>query len=175
VPSLIVVVALAVGVAVVFRLRANVPPPLAPGEPAPAFALPSLDGDASVTLAGQRGHVVLLNFWATWCGPCEAEMPSMERLHARLRGEPFALLAVSVAKERDAIEAFRKRLGLSFPILLDPDEAVAHRYQTTGFPESLLIDAEGRVVERYVGPRAWDDPLYLERIRSLIDARGTAG
>ena len=115
-----------------------------------------------------NGKVVLVNFWATWCKPCEDEMPAMERLYQQLHPRGFELLAISVDKEAPEVAAFRDRLGLSFPILLDPSEDVSRRYQTAGYPESLLIDREGVVVERYVGPREWDDPAYVERIRALL-------
>jgi peroxiredoxin len=147
-------------------------PPVGEGHPAPDFMLPTLDG-GEVRLSSLRGRVVLLNFWATWCKPCEDEMPAMQRLHAQLgagRGG-FELLAVSVDDGDDEVRAFRDRLGLRFPILRDPGKRVAGAYQTFRFPESWLIDAEGTLVTRYVGPREWDDPLYVERIRKLVPGR----
>jgi peroxiredoxin len=163
----------ALGAALVFGWGERVPAPLAPGDRAPDFELPTLGDDATLALESQAGRVVLLNFWATWCGPCEEEMPSMEHLHRSLAGERFTLLAVSVDDDRADVQAFRERLGLTFPILLDPDEAASRLYQTTGYPESILIDAAGRVVERYVGPRDWADPLYAERIRALLAGRAS--
>ena len=121
-----------------------------------------------MSLADQRGQVVLLNFWATWCKPCEDEMPAMQRLYAELQPHGFELLAISVDKTTPEVAAFRDRMDLGFPILLDPEEAVSRLYQTTGYPESLLVDRGGVLIERYVGPREWDDRVYLERIRSLL-------
>jgi peroxiredoxin len=144
------------------------PGPLVRGEPAPDFSAPRLDGGGSVSLADQRGQVVLLNFWATWCKPCEDEMPAMQRLYAELRPHGFELLAISIDKTTPEVAAFRDRMDLGFPILLDPEEAVSRLYQTTGYPESLLVDRGGVLIERYVGPREWDDRVYLERIRSLL-------
>ena len=144
------------------------PDPLVRGSRAPDFEAPLLDGRAPSGLAGHRDEVVLLNFWATWCKPCEDEMPAMQRLYEALAPEGFALLAVSVDKEAPEVAAFRDRMALTFPILLDPDEAISRLYQTAGYPESLLIDRDGTVIERYVGPRAWDDPAYVERIRELL-------
>ena len=115
-----------------------------------------------------RGKVVLINFWATWCKPCEDEMPAMDRLYRSLAAEGFEMLAVSVDEEPEAVEKFRQRLGVSFPILLDPHQEVSRRYQTTGFPESLLIDRDGMIVERYIGPREWDHATYAKRIRKLL-------
>jgi peroxiredoxin len=143
------------------------PAPVGRGSPAPDFSLPRLDGGAALSLAELRGRVVLVNFWATWCQPCEAEMPALERLYRSLSGSPFELVAISVDEDAEAVKRFRDRLGLSFPILLDPERRVAERYQTFRFPETLLLDAEGRVVERYVGEKEWDAEAYLSRIRRL--------
>jgi peroxiredoxin len=141
--------------------------PVGEGHPAPDFTLPVLDG-AEQSLSSLRGRVVLLNFWATWCKPCEDEMPAMERLYAKLGGADFELLAISVAEGDDEVRAFRDRLALRFPILRDPDKRAATAYQTFRFPESWLIDRDGTVVARYIGPREWDGATYLERIRKLI-------
>jgi thiol-disulfide isomerase/thioredoxin len=140
---------------------------------APAFELPLLPSGTEerpgrVELAGLRGRVVLVNFWATWCEPCEREMPAMERLYGALPREAFELVAVAIDEREDDVAAFQARMELSFPIVLDPEQVAYGAYQTMGVPESLLIDREGRVVERYVGPRDWDDPAYVERIRALI-------
>ncbi len=137
------------------------------GVEAPAFLLPKLGSDTPVSLEDFRGQVVLLNFWATWCKPCEEELPSMQRLHRNLEGEPFELVAISVDEEGAPVEEFRQRYGLSFPILLDPSQEAARAYQTFRFPETFLIDGEGRVVQRYIGPRSWDAEEYAARIRSL--------
>ncbi len=148
----------------------SVPIPLGRGSAAPDFDLPSLEGTARLRLSDLRGQVVLLNFWATWCKPCEDEMPAMERLYRGLRDSGFQLIAVSVDIEGDlaVVREFRDRMAISFPIALDPEKRVSQRYQTMGFPESLLIDRDGTVVERYVGPRDWDHRVYAERIRELL-------
>jgi peroxiredoxin len=163
-------VAAAVAVAAGFALYggSSTPPPLTRGSTAPAFSLPRLEGSGELSLASLRGRVVLLNFWATWCEPCEAEMPAMQRLHDQLAGDAFELVAVSVDEKDSDVRAFQQRLGLQFPIVLDPSRAVSRLYQTFRYPESFLIDASGKVVERYVGPRDWSDPLYVERIRALL-------
>jgi peroxiredoxin len=161
------VAVLLVGLALIF-FSEDVPQPLVRGEMAPDFELQSLSGGERTRLSSLRGRVVLLNFWATWCKPCEDEMPAMERLYTRLAPEGFELLAVSVDETTEPVQAFRERMELSFPILLDPDKRASILYQTTGFPESLLLDPEGRIVERYVGPRVWDDPDYVERVRQLM-------
>jgi len=144
------------------------PAPVGRGTPAPDFALERLADGASVRLSELRGRVVLVSFWATWCAPCEQEMPALERLYRELREEGFELLAVSVDTDAEAVRAFQERLGISFPILLDPEQRVAREYQTFRFPESLLVDRDGRVVERYVGAKEWDAAAYLDRIRRLL-------
>ncbi len=144
------------------------PPPISAGLPAPAFTLPDLDG-ASVALESRRGQVVLVNFWATWCKPCEDEMPAMERLYQALRDRGFELLAVSVDDSDEPVRPFRDRLELTFPILMDPDRTVAGVYQSQRFPESYLIGRDGMIVERYIGPREWDAPAYVARIERLLE------
>jgi peroxiredoxin len=163
-------IAAAVAVAALFALygSSRTAAPVTRGSSAPDFTLPSLAGDGDVALSALRGRVVLLNFWATWCAPCEDEMPAMQRLHEGLAGQGFELIAVSVDTGDAEVRAFRDRLGLTFPILLDPQRKASNLYQTFRYPESFLIDKSGKVVERYVGPREWDDPLYVQRIRELI-------
>ena len=178
-PSLVLGAAVVV-VAIVLVLRSDVgAPPVVRGVPAPGFELSLLStqtgGEAEgaeprlLSLRELEGRVVLVNFWATWCEPCESEMPAMERLYGALPREDFELVAVSIDEQRADVVAFQERMDLSFPILLDPDGRVYKEYQTMGVPESLLIDREGRIVERYVGPRAWDAQEYEDRIRALID------
>jgi peroxiredoxin len=149
-------------------LGPGAPPPIIRGSEAPDFTLARVDDGASVSLGGLRGRVVLLNFWATWCKPCEDEMPAMERLYRELAPAGFELLAVSVDDTVEPVEAFRQRLSLTFPILHDSDGDVSDRYQAFRFPESLLVDGNGVVVERYIGPKEWDAPSYVERIRRLL-------
>jgi peroxiredoxin len=165
---------LAAGAAWALWSAEPVPPPLEAGSPAPDFSLPRLSEGEPVSLATLRGRVVLVNFWATWCKPCEDEMPAMESLYRALRGEGFELLAVSVDAGDAEVEAFRDRLGISFPILRDPDRRVATRYQSLRFPESWLIRADGVVAARFIGPREWDAPEYAERIRALLGAPAPA-
>jgi peroxiredoxin len=152
----------------------RLPDPLVPGNPAPGFVLADVEGGALRSLPEWRGRVVLLNFWATWCKPCEDEMPSMQRLYEQLGGPDFEMVAISVDADPGPVRAFRDRLGLRFPILLDPQQAAARRYQTTGFPESFLIDRAGRIATtRFVGPREWDDPAYRALVERLLAAGGS--
>jgi peroxiredoxin len=152
------------------------PAPVDRGSAAPPFELPRVGEGAPVSLASLRGKVVLLNFWATWCRPCEEELPAMQRLHRTLEGTDFALVAVSVDADAAPVEAFRDRLGLGFLLLLDSDQKIAREYQTFRFPESLLIGRDGVILERFVGPKDWDAPAYVESIRRLLAAPSdTAG
>jgi peroxiredoxin len=137
---------------------------------APDFAVPDLDGQA-VRLSNFRGRVVLLNLWATWCPPCREEMPSMERLFRQLRDRGFVLLAVSQDEGgRAAVDPFVRDMGLTFPVLVDPQHQVGDRYQVWGYPESFVIDREGRVVERVIGPRKWDSPKQVQALETLLSA-----
>ncbi len=139
---------------------------------APDFAVPDLRGQA-VRLSAYRGKVVLLNLWTTWCAPCREEMPSMERLYQRLRGRDFELLAVSQDEDgRPVVESFVRELGLSFPVLVDPDRQVGDRYEVTGYPETFLIDRNGRLAEHVIGPRDWVSADSLQTLESLIAADG---
>ncbi len=158
--------ALAAALALILVSESHVPARVGRGSAAPDFSLSTLGGSDPISLSALRGRVVLVNFWATWCKPCEDEMPSMERLYQRLHPEGLELVAVSVDQDVELVASFRERLAISFPIALDPDQRVSRLYQTTGFPESLLIDASGTVVERYVGPRDWE--IYEPRVRRLI-------
>jgi cytochrome c biogenesis protein CcmG/thiol:disulfide interchange protein DsbE len=138
------------------------------------FAVTDLQGQA-VRLSSFRGQVVLLNLWATWCPPCREEMPSMERLWQRLRGKGFVLLAVSQDEQgADAVAPFVREHQLTFPVLVDPEHQVGDRYGVWGYPESFLIDREGRVVERVIGPRDWASPQQIAAIERLLSTQ-TAG
>ncbi len=137
---------------------------------APDFAVPDLDGQA-VRLSAYRGQVVLVNLWATWCPPCREEIPSMQRLHERLKDKGFVLLAVSEDEGgADGVKAFVKQMKVTFPVLLDPDGDVGRKYEIWGFPESFLLDRDGRVVERVIGPRDWSTPEQIARIEALLAA-----
>jgi cytochrome c biogenesis protein CcmG/thiol:disulfide interchange protein DsbE len=136
---------------------------------APDFAVPDLAGQA-VRLSALRGQVVLLNLWTTWCPPCREEMPSMEKLYQRLKSRGFVLLAVSQDEAgKAAVEPFVRDLGLSFPVLVDPEHQVGSRYRVWGYPESFIIDREGRIVERIIGPRDWVDPEQIAVLERLLD------
>jgi peroxiredoxin len=136
---------------------------------APDFAVPDLAGQA-VRLSGLRGQVVLVNLWTTWCPPCREEMPSMQKLYDRLKDRGFVLLAVSQDENgKAAVEPFVRELGLTFPVLVDPEHQVGDRYEVWGYPESFLIDREGRIVERIIGPRDWASPAQVATVERLLE------
>ncbi len=141
---------------------------LKPGTAAPAFRLPSLDG-GEVDLSAYRGRLVVVNFWATWCPPCVAEMPSLERLHRTLGREGVQVLGVSTDEDEAALRRFVAARGVTFPILRDPGGRVAAgAYRTTGYPETFVIDPAGLIKEQYVGPAEWDTPEALAHFRQLL-------
>jgi len=139
------------------------------GAEAPGFRLPSLQGEP-VDLASYRGQVVVLNFWATWCPPCVAEMPSLERLHRALGAEGLAVVTVSTDEDEEALREFVTRYGLSLPVLLDPGGRVASTaYRTTGFPETFVLDRAGVLLQHTIGPAEWDSPEALAHFRGLLE------
>ena len=143
-------------------------PRLEKGVPAPNFTLPGLDGKM-VSLADYKGKVVLLNIWATWCSPCVEEMPSMEKLYQQLKTEDFEILAVSMdISGTEAVLPFMKKYKLSFPALTDTEGAIKSLYQTTGVPETFIIDKDGTIVEKVIGPRDWASPGAIRSFRNLI-------
>ena len=160
-----------VGFALVLASRLRGHEVIEPNQPAPAFQALRLDGTVS-GLADYRGKVILLNVWATWCGPCRTEMPSMQRLHTQFAGSDFRIVAVSVDQERSAVvRAFADDLGITFDILHDPTGEIQRLYKTTGVPESWVIDRSGTIIKKVVGATEWDSPTNTALIRTLLDAR----
>ncbi|CAN5747890.1 hypothetical protein BH23GEM6_BH23GEM6_12630 [soil metagenome] len=152
--------------------------PVEVGTAAPGFAVHDLDG-TPVSLADLRGEVVLLNIWATWCPPCREEMPSMQRLHEMLGPEGLRVVAVSIdsrAGGTDAagrpggdVQAFAESMQLTFDIWHDPPGAIQRTYRTTGVPESFVIDRNGTIVKKVIGPTDWDSEANVELIRRLLE------
>ncbi len=122
------------------------------GRPAADFALKDLAG-RTVRLADQKGKTVFLNFWASWCPPCREEMPSIERLHRRLKGRDFVILAVSL--DRSDIRSFVEEGKYSFTILLDPQSEVARNYGVTAIPTTFIVDKNGVIRQKVLGGRDW--------------------
>ncbi len=140
-----------------------------PGVEAPNFNAVNLVTGDSVTLADYRGEVVLLNLWATWCGPCRWEMPSMERLYQELGPAGLRIVAVSVDQvSGDQVMEFVNELELTFDILHDRSGQIEIDYQATGLPETVIIDRQGVIVHKAIGPVEWDEPVQQARLRRLL-------
>lgn len=138
------------------------------GEKPPTFRLKTLSGD-SVTLDQYRGVVVMVNFWATWCGPCKVEMPAMEALYNLFPREDFEILAVSTDAQGIAVtKPFHQQLGLTFPILHDSDFQVGLAYGARTLPMTFLIDRKGILRQRVFGARDWQSPEAVQLIRTLV-------
>lgn len=133
--------------------------------PTPDFQLPDAGG-RSVSLSAQRGHPVLLNFWATWCPPCVDEVPSLEDLARKLDGTDLRMLAVSVDDDWGAIRRFFPK-GSSIGVLLDTSHDIPKKFGTEKFPESFLIDAAGRVRYYFINKRDWSRPEAVACLESL--------
>jgi thiol-disulfide isomerase/thioredoxin len=147
-----------------------------PGAPAPPIALPVLGG-GTANLAADRGKVVLVNFWATWCEPCKSEMPALQNLANGLRGQPFSLYSVDLQEDAESITAFQRQYGLDLYVLLDDEGSVTRAYGVRGLPATFLIDRQGVVRVQRLGPllpggaeTTWSEPWLAEQVRSLLAA-----
>ena len=142
-------------------------PAIAPAAAAPDFTLRTMSGP-NMRLAEQRGRVVMVNFWATWCGPCRQEMPQLNKLYEKYRGAGFVLLGVNVDDDpRNAAEVAAK-LGVKFPMLLDTDKKVSHLYDLASMPSTLLIDRDGKVRYLHRGYQSGYEDTYEKQIRELL-------
>jgi peroxiredoxin len=142
------------------------------GSRAPEFRAVHLSTGRPASLAEYRGKVLLLNIWATWCPPCRVEMPSLERLQRQLAGTDFRLVSVSIdSDDSTVVRRYAQELGLTFEILHDRPGKIREIYQTTGVPESFVIDRDGAIVKKVIGPAEWDSPVNEILIRRLLDGR----
>lgn len=145
------------------------------GELAPDFVLPQLDGKVT-KLSNYRGQVVLLNLWATWCPPCLAEMPMLNNVAKLYQDRGLAVVGIAGDENRADVERYVRESPLAFDVLLDPQGAVGTEYGITGYPETFLIDREGRVIEKIVGPvpSREDQPLpeFIEALDRALSAGG---
>ena len=141
------------------------------GAAAPNFQLWDLEGNA-VSLSDYRGGVVLVNFWATWCGPCRVEMPAMELLYREFNRKDFEILAVSTDPQGVAVtRPFTESLGLTFPILHDSDFRVGIAYGARTLPMTFLVDRRGLITHRIFGARDWQSPEARQLIQALLKAQ----
>lgn len=138
------------------------------GEQAPAFSLRDQSGQV-ISLQSLSGTPVLLNFWATWCPPCVWEMPSLQGLADHFSAQDLKVIAVSVDEQGwPVINSFLQTVPLDFTIVLDPTGEVASQYGTYQLPETYLLDANGKVLQKYIGPREWDQQGLLQEISKLL-------
>ena len=135
--------------------------------PAPDFTLRTLDGP-NLRLLEQRGKVVLLNFWATWCGPCREEMPQLNKLYEKYRPSGFTLLGVNVDEDSRNAAGIAGQLGVKFPVLLDSDKRVSKLYDLSAMPSTVLIDRDGRVRFLHRGYKSGTENEYDQQIRTLL-------
>jgi peroxiredoxin len=136
---------------------------------APDFKVMDLATGDTVSLEDYRGSVTLVNIWATWCLPCRDEMPSMQALYDSLAGRGFRIAAISIDEgSPEEVVAFARKLGLSFDILHDRSGTVERLYQTTGVPESFLLDRRGILVKRVIGAHDWSSPANRSTVERLL-------
>ncbi len=136
-------------------------------DPAPDFTLPMLDG-GNLRLQEQRGQVVLVNFWASWCGPCRQEMPLLDRMHQRYQDAGFVVLGVNVEGDKRLAQGLVQQTGVNFPILIDQDQKVSALYDVSAMPSSVVLDRNGVVRYVHLGYKPGDEASYLDVIQRLI-------
>ena len=140
---------------------------LSPGAAAPDFTLRTLDGP-NLRLQEQRGRVVLVNFWATWCGPCRKEIPHLNKLAEKYRASGFVLLGINVDDDVHNAADVAAKLGIKFPVLLDTDKKVSHLYDLSTMPSTVVIDRNGRVRYLHRGYLDGYEDTYDKQIRELL-------
>jgi thiol-disulfide isomerase/thioredoxin len=136
-------------------------PAMLAGAPAQSYAVKTLDGKSDA-LDRYRGHVVLVNLWASWCAPCRSETPALEQLYEQDRVRGLVVLGIDQGESAEAAGAFAKEMRLTYPILLDEDQRYGRAYAAVGLPTSLVVDAQGRIV------RGIDGELTLAQMRDAV-------
>lgn len=136
--------------------------------PAPDFALPARGGE-QLSLGQFKGQVVMINFWATWCGPCRQEMPLLEGIYRKYKPMGFTMIGVNVEPDPKAAEEWlAKQSPVSFPVAFDTDSKVSKLYKVNGMPNSVIIDRKGNVRLLHRGYKPGDENTYLDQIRALV-------
>jgi cytochrome c biogenesis protein CcmG, thiol:disulfide interchange protein DsbE len=170
----VAVVVLVLGAGLVLGLKLK--PELFPvevGSSAPTFEATDLQSGQRVTLADYKGQVVLLNIWATWCEPCKVEMPSLEQLQKDMAPQGLKIVAVSIDEGGpEVVRQYARDLGLTFGILHDQSGRIKEIYQTTGVPESFVINREGKIEKKVIGATDWDATVNKDLMRRLLAQRG---
>ena len=135
--------------------------------PAPDFTLKS-DNGKNLKLSEHRGDVVLINFWASWCGPCRQEMPLLSELHDKYKALGFTVLGVNVEQDSDEAKKLLKEMPVTFPVLFDNDSTVSKQYDVVAMPSTVLVDRDGKMRYLHKGYKPGEEEIYLEMVRSLI-------
>ena len=139
-----------------------------PGAPAaPEFTLASRDG-SQLSLAALRGQVVMINFWASWCGPCRQEFPALDAVYRKYQPMGFTLVGINVESEKSDAERFLGTQSVTFPILFDPDNKVSGSYGVSAMPTTVLIDRKGRVRWQHRAYKPGDEAEYIEQVRAAL-------
>ena len=138
-----------------------------PAPAAPDFTLPARDG-GEVHLSELKGQVVMINFWATWCGPCRQEMPLLQQIHAKYEPLGFTMLGVNVEPDSAAAQNWLKGMAVSFPIVFDRKSEVSSIFGVEAMPSSILIDREGRIRHVHRGYKPGDEAVYADLVRGLV-------
>jgi peroxiredoxin len=169
----VIVAGLVTGAAVLTKLGPDIQR-VEVGARAPDFrAIDLATGDTVSFREHYDGAVTLVNIWATWCIPCRVEMPAMERVYRDLAPRGFKIAAISIDEgSPEDVRAFGQELGLSFDMLQDRSTAVQQTYQTTGVPESFLVNREGIIVKRIIGAHDWSSPVNRALVERLLDEAG---
>jgi peroxiredoxin len=142
------------------------------GSQAPGFRATTLTAGDTVSLDRYKGQIVLLNVWATWCQPCEAEIPSMQKLHEALGPKGLKIVAVSIDKDPpDEVQAWIAKRHVTFQVLQDQTGKIQQIYQTTGVPESFILDKNGVIVKKVIGAIEWTEPGTEALLSRLLDQR----
>lgn len=132
------------------------------------FELPNLDG-VTEKLSDYKGQFIFLNFWATWCGPCQSEMPDMENVYNELKDQGFTIVAVDLGEDSSTVQTFVDELSLTFPVLLDETGGVGSMYNAQSIPTTYLINREGNILGRAIGVRPWEEEAYMDLFRDLLN------
>jgi thiol-disulfide isomerase/thioredoxin len=140
---------------------------VAPQGPAPGFRLTGIDGKP-VSLDQFKGQVVMINFWATWCGPCRQEMPLLDKLYAKYKPMGFTLLGVNVEPDTKLASGFLQKTPVTFPILFDTSSEVSKLYEVAGMPSTAIVDRKGNLRWVHKGYKPGDENEYLNQIRALV-------
>jgi peroxiredoxin len=157
--------AIALAIALSMSVSQAAMPPA--GSTAPDFTLKSSSG-RNLKLSEFRGQVVMINFWATWCGPCRQEMPLLNRIQEQYRKAGFILLGVNIDDRPEAAQSMARDLGVSFPVLFDTEKRVSRLYDVNAMPSTVLIDRDGKVRYIHLGYRPGYEARYETQVRELL-------